>query len=40
MTRVEKLKGVLFQAKLGSMYEKIKRVQKIAGFLADNVEKG
>ena len=37
--RVEKLKGVLFQAKLGSMYEKIKRVQKIAGFLADAVKK-
>ncbi|OEU64860.1 MAG: glycine--tRNA ligase subunit beta [Desulfobacterales bacterium PC51MH44] len=37
--RVEKLKGVLFQAKLGSMYEKIKRVQKIAGFLADAVDK-
>ena len=38
--RVEKLKGVLFQAKLGSMHEKVKRVQKIAGFLADKVEKG
>jgi glycyl-tRNA synthetase beta chain len=38
--RVEKLKGVLFQAKLGSMYEKVRRVQKIAGFLADAVEKG
>ncbi|MGB6011022.1 MAG: glycine--tRNA ligase subunit beta [Desulfobacterales bacterium] len=37
--RVEKLKGVLFQAKLGSMYEKVERVQKIAGFLADKVEK-
>ena len=37
--RVEKLKGVLFQAKLGSMYEKVKRVQKIAGFLADAVKK-
>jgi glycyl-tRNA synthetase beta chain len=37
--RVEKLKGVLFQAQLGSMYEKVQRVQKMAGFLADNVEK-
>ncbi len=37
--RVEKLKGVLFQAKLGSMYEKVKRVQKIAGFIADAVKK-
>jgi glycyl-tRNA synthetase beta chain len=38
--RVEKLKGVLFQAKLGSMHEKIQRVQKITGFLADAAEKG
>ncbi len=38
--RVEKLKGVLFQAKLGSMYEKVQRVQKIAGILADEVAKG
>jgi glycyl-tRNA synthetase beta chain len=37
--RVEKLKGVLFQAKLGSMHEKIMRLQKIGGFLADKVEK-
>ncbi|MFO7666910.1 MAG: glycine--tRNA ligase subunit beta [Desulfobacterales bacterium] len=34
---VEKLKGVLFQAKLGSMFEKIERVEKIAGFLADEL---
>ncbi len=38
--RVEKLKGVLFQAKLGSMYEKIKRVQKISGFIAGAVDGG
>jgi len=38
--RVEKLKGVLFQAKLGSMHEKIVRLQKIGGVLVDNVEKG
>jgi glycyl-tRNA synthetase beta chain len=38
--RVEKLKGVLFQAKLGSMYEKVERLQKMAGFLADKVEEG
>ena len=37
--RVEKLKGVLFQAKLGSMHEKIVRLQKIGGFLSDKVEK-
>ncbi|MFC1811815.1 glycine--tRNA ligase subunit beta [Thermodesulfobacteriota bacterium] len=38
--RVEKLKGVLFQAKLGSMHEKIKRVQRIAGFIAGSVDGG
>ncbi|MBW1693235.1 MAG: glycine--tRNA ligase subunit beta [Deltaproteobacteria bacterium] len=37
--RVEKLKGVLFQAKLGSMYEKVLRVQKMSGFLAGAVGK-
>jgi len=36
--RVEKLKGVLFQAKLGSMHEKIVRLQKIGEFLSDKVE--
>jgi glycyl-tRNA synthetase beta chain len=36
--RVEKLKGVLFQAKLGSMYEKIERVAKIAEYMASLVE--
>ena len=34
---VERLKGVLFQAKLGSMYEKVQRIQKIAAYLADAV---
>ncbi len=34
---VEKLKGVLFQASLGSMYEKVLRVQSIAEFIADTV---
>jgi glycyl-tRNA synthetase beta chain len=32
--RVEKLKGVLFQAELGSMYEKIERVGAVAEFIA------
>ncbi len=32
---LEKLKGVLFQAKLGSMYEKTMRVRKLAEFLSD-----
>ena len=34
---VEKLKGVLFQAKLGSMHEKVMRVKALAGWLADAV---
>lgn len=33
--RVQKLKGVLFQAKLGSMHQKVKRIQKMAEYLAD-----
>ncbi|MBW1616696.1 MAG: glycine--tRNA ligase subunit beta [Deltaproteobacteria bacterium] len=37
-TRVEKLKKVLFQAKLGSMYEKTERVKQIAGFLSDTLK--
>ena len=31
----EKLKGVLFQARLGSVYEKVIRVRELAEFLAD-----
>ena len=34
---VEKLKGVLFQAKLGSMFDKVMRVQALAGWLAEAV---
>lgn len=36
-TRIEKLKGVLFQAKLGTMYEKIHRVQEIAAYICDEL---
>lgn len=36
-TWVEKLKGVLFQAKLGSMYDKVMRVETLAGWLAEAV---
>ncbi len=32
---VEKLKGVLFQAKLGTMYDKTQRIEKLVGYLAD-----
>jgi glycyl-tRNA synthetase beta chain len=35
--RVEKLKNVLFQARLGSVYEKVLRVRKMAEYLADAV---
>jgi len=38
--RVEKLKGVLFQAQLGTMYEKIQRVAKIGKFIAKAVDVG
>jgi len=38
--RVEKLNGVLFQAKLGSMYEKIMRVRSIAESIAESVDSG
>jgi glycyl-tRNA synthetase beta chain len=34
---VEQLKRVLFQAKLGSMYDKVMRVKMLAGWLADAV---
>ncbi len=34
---VDKLKGVLFQAKLGSMYDKVMRVETLAALLAESV---
>lgn len=34
---VEKLKGVLFQAKLGTMYEKTQRIEKLAAYLSDQI---
>lgn len=33
--RLAKLKGVLFQAKLGSMYDKTMRIEQLTGYLAD-----
>ena len=39
-TRVEKLNGVLFQAKLGSMHEKIMRVRGVAESIAESVDSG
>ncbi len=38
--RAEKLKGVLFQAQLGSMYQKAQRVANIAKFIAKAVDVG
>ena len=38
--RVEKLKRVLFQARLGTMYEKIQRVAQIGKFIAKAVDVG
>ncbi|MBL0732109.1 MAG: glycine--tRNA ligase subunit beta, partial [Desulfosarcina sp.] len=34
----DKLNGVLFQARLGSVYEKVERVKKVAEFIADILE--
>jgi glycyl-tRNA synthetase beta chain len=38
--RVSKLKGVLFQAKLGTVHQKVQRVQKLAEYLATAAGKG
>ncbi|MGD9212609.1 MAG: glycine--tRNA ligase subunit beta [Desulfobacteraceae bacterium] len=35
---VDKLKGVLFQAQLGSMHAKMERVRKLVGFLAETID--
>jgi len=37
-TRVEKLKGVLFQAQLGTVYDKTIRIQKLSSYLARQVD--
>lgn len=36
--RVERLKGIVFQAKLGTVYEKMERFKSIAEFLANNLK--
>src|SRR5262249_42627277 len=33
-TRVEHLKGIVFQEKLGNLFEKVQRITALAGFLA------
>jgi glycyl-tRNA synthetase beta chain len=35
---IDKLKGVLFQTRLGSVYEKVERVKNLAEFIADLLE--
>ena len=34
---VEKLHGVLFQAKLGTLYDKVMRIERLSAYLADTV---
>ncbi len=36
-TMVEKLKSVLFQAQLGSIYDKVRRVRELSRFVADRI---
>lgn len=35
--RVEKLKGVVFHAKLGTQYERVERIEKLAGEIAEKI---
>ena len=35
--RIERLKGILFQAKLGSLYNKAERISKLARFIAEKM---
>lgn len=37
-TKIEKLKGVMFQKELGTVHDKMLRVEKIAGYLLDSVQ--
>lgn len=34
-SRVERLKGIVFQAKLGTLYDKAERLSKLSGFIAN-----
>ncbi|RDI46486.1 glycine--tRNA ligase subunit beta [Aquicella lusitana] len=36
--RVERLKGIIFQAKLGTLYEKAERISKLAAFIAQKTD--
>lgn len=35
--RVERLKGIIFQAKLGTLHDKVERISKIATFIAEKM---
>lgn len=37
-SRIDKLKKILFQKKLGSLYDKAERVAKLAGFIAQSIK--
>jgi glycyl-tRNA synthetase beta chain len=37
-SRINKLKGVLFQARLGSMYEKMERITELADYLTESIQ--
>ncbi|MCR8921994.1 glycine--tRNA ligase subunit beta [Dasania sp. GY-MA-18] len=37
LKRVEKLKSVVFQAKLGTLHDKAQRIEKLAGILAEKI---
>jgi glycyl-tRNA synthetase beta chain len=36
-SRVEKLKGIVFHAKLGTQFERVERIEKLAGEIAANI---
>ena len=36
-SRVEKLKGIVFHAKLGTQYERVQRIEKLAGEIAQKI---
>lgn len=38
--RIERLKGMVFQAKLGTLYDKVERLNKLAVFIAKEMQKG
>lgn len=37
MSRLERLKGIVFQAKLGTLYEKVERISRLSGIIAKSV---